>query len=319
MLKELFDKERENLNYFLDQFDQSQMEKILLAIRACEGIVFFTGVGKSGLIAKKIAQTMTSTGTRSLYISPTDALHGDIGIVTEKDLFVMLSKSGESDELLNLLPILKNKHVQTIAVVSNTRSRLSSGCALTIHLPVNQELCPYDMAPTISTTTQMIFGDVLAIALMRIRKFSQDQFVQNHPAGRLGKRITMKVEDLMVKGNALPVCKPENTLVEVLVELSNKRCGCILVTDEKNHLQGIFTDGDLRRSLQVHGEVVLKKTMKELMTSSVKWTVPSQLAWEAMRDMEGEPKKEISALPVLENGTKVVGLIKLHDIIQSGI
>lgn len=319
MLKELFDKEKENLNYFLDRFDQSQMEKILLAIRACEGIVFFTGVGKSGLIAKKIAQTMTSTGTRSLYISPTDALHGDIGIVTEKDLFVMLSKSGESDELLNLLPILKSKHVQTIAVASNTNSRLSRGCALSIHLPVNQELCPYDMAPTISTTTQMIFGDVLAIALMRIRKFSQDQFAQNHPAGRLGKRITMRVEDLMIKGGALPICKPENTLVEILVELSNKRCGCILVADEKDHLQGIFTDGDLRRSLQTHGEVVLKKTMKDLMVSGVKWTIPSQLAWEAMREMEGVPEKEISVLPVLEDGKKVVGLIKLHDIIQSGI
>lgn len=319
MIKELFAKEKESLNYFLDHFDQSQMEKMLFAIRACEGIVFLSGVGKSGLIAQKIAQTMTSTGTRALYISPTDALHGDIGIVTEKDLFVLLSKSGESDELVNLIPILRNKHVQTIALVSNLNSRLARGCNLAINLPINQELCPYDLAPTISTTAQMIFGDVLAIALMRLKNFSQDQFVQNHPAGRLGKRITMKVEDLMVKGSSLPVCKPQSKLVEILVELSDKRCGCILITDEQDELKGIFTDGDLRRALQDHGEAVLDKPIQELMTVSAKWTTPSQLAWDAMRQMETEPKTAVSVLPVLQDDKKVVGLIKLHDIIQSGI
>lgn len=319
LLKELLQKEKEYLNSFFDQLDTRPMEELVSLMKSCEGVIFFTGVGKSGLVAKKIAMTMTSTGTRSLYISPMDALHGDIGIVTEKDIFVLLSKSGESDELMNLLPILRNKHVRMVAVVSNPESRLAKGCDFHVVLPVEKELCPFDMAPTISTTAQLIFGDVLAITLMRQKNFSQDQFAENHPAGRLGKRITMKVQDIMIKGSSIPVCGPHDKLVEVLVELSNKRCGCVLVIDQEKQLQGIFTDGDLRRALQNRGEKVLDTAMGELMTCGAKWIAPNRLAWEAMREMEGDHKKAITVMPVLEEGKKVVGLIKLHDILQTGI
>lgn len=319
MLKELLQKEKEYLNNFFDQFDTAPVEQLLSFMASCKGVIFFTGVGKSGLVAKKIAMTMTSTGTRSLYLSPVDALHGDIGIVSENDLFILLSKSGESDELMNLLPILRNKHVRMVAVVSNPESRLAKACDFHVVLPVEKELCPFDMAPTISTTVQLIFGDVLAITLMRQKNFSQDQFAENHPAGRLGKRITVKVQDIMIKGPSIPVCRANDKLVEVLVELSNKKCGCILIVDAKSHLQGIFTDGDLRRALQSRGEKVLDTPMGELMTPSARWISPSRLAWEAMQEMEGDQKKAITVMPVLEEGQKVVGLIKLHDILQTGI
>jgi len=319
LLKELLQKEREYLNNFFDQLDTEPLQQLLSFMSACKGVIFFTGVGKSGLVAKKIAMTMTSTGTRSLYLSPVDALHGDIGIVTENDLFILLSKSGESDELMNLLPILRNKHVRMVAVVSNPESRLAKACDFHVVLPVEKELCPFDMAPTISTTAQLIFGDVLAITLMRQKNFSQDQFAENHPAGRLGKRITVKVQDIMIKGSSIPICKANDKLVEVLVELSNKKCGCILIVDPKSQLEGIFTDGDLRRALQSRGEKVLDTPMGELLTHSAKWIGPNRLAWEAMQEMEGDHKKAITVMPVLEEGKKVVGLIKLHDILQTGI
>jgi arabinose-5-phosphate isomerase len=320
MLKELLEKGRESLNDFFDKFDQQQMEMLInMILEKTTGMVFFTGVGKSGLIAKKIAQTMTSTGTKSLYISPLDALHGDIGIVNSQDIFFLLSKSGESDELLNLLPILRSKNVKTVAVVSNMSSRLAKSCDTKFHLPCKHELCPFDMAPTVSTTIQMIFGDILAIGLMKKRNFSQDQFAENHPAGRIGKRIHLKVKDLMVQGASLPLCKPDDKIADVLVELSNKRSGCILVVNDEHCLEGIFTDGDLRRSLQNHGPEVLQKPMNELMTVSPKFIAHDVLAIQAMLIMENDQKKAITVLPVLENSTKVVGLIRLHDILQSGI
>lgn len=319
MLKDLIQKERAYLDQFFDRLDFPGLEKALEILRSCSGVVFFTGVGKSGLIAKKIAMTMTSTGTRALYISPMDALHGDIGIVTNQDVFVLLSKSGESDELLNLIPSLRNKGAKLLAMVSNSKSRLAQAVDHSVILHVEKELCPFDMAPTISTTAQMIVGDLLAISLMQLKSFSQDQFAQNHPAGRIGKRITMKVKDLMVQGSALPMCKPTDKLVEVLVELSNKRCGCILITNANQQMQGIFTDGDLRRALQTKGATVLQTPMQDLMTVSAKYIEPQKLAWEAMQIMEGDQKRAITVLPVLEQGQKVVGLIKLHDILQSGL
>ncbi|HRD55460.1 MAG TPA: KpsF/GutQ family sugar-phosphate isomerase [Parachlamydiaceae bacterium] len=319
MISELLKKEREGINHFFDHFDELQMQSIVEMIFANSGILFFTGIGKSGLIAKKIAQTMTSTGTKALYLSPLDALHGDIGIASSQDIFFLLSKSGESDELLNLLPIIRAKQAKSIAVVSNLESRLAKAVDFKIYLPCKEELCPFDMAPTISTTIQMIFGDTLAIALMKKRNFSKDQFVENHPAGRIGKRMSLKVKHLMLQGASLPLCEKNDRLSDILVELSNKKTGCILVLGEGNSLEGIFTDGDLRRSLQHFGSDILDKKMDELMTKTPKWVAAETLAVDAVKIMENDQKKAITVLPVLEGGQKLVGLISLHDILQSGI
>jgi arabinose-5-phosphate isomerase len=318
MLKELLDLKQQYLTHFFEELDLEASNRILETLLACKGKIFLTGVGKSGLIAKKIAVTMTSTGTHALYLSPTDAMHGDLGILTSQDLFIFLSKSGESDELLNLVPHIRNKGAKLIAVVSDPKSRLAHLCHQSITLPLKNELCPFGLAPTTSTSIQMIFGDLLAVALMRKKKFTIDEYALNHPAGRIGKRITVKVQDLMLTGDLLPTCRGEDTLMSTLVILSNKRCGCILIVDGESNLKGIFTDGDLRRALQKNGAVALESKIEQLMTRSPKSIGPDELAWEALKKMEAHPSNEITVLPVVENGT-LLGLIRLHDIVQAGI
>lgn len=319
MLKELFDLKRQYINHFFEAMDLEEAEKFLQALRDCQGTMVFTGVGKSGLVAKKIAVTMTSTGSRALYLSPTNALHGDLGILCEKDVFVLLSKSGESDELLNLVPFLRNKGVKLLAIVSNGKSRLAKACDFSVTLPLEKELCPYNLAPTTSTSIQLIFGDIMAIALMRHQKFSLDQYAMNHPAGSIGKRMIVKVKDLMLRDALVPLCRPADKLVDTLVELSNKRCGCVLIVNDEMIMQGIFTDGDLRRSLQNMGPHVLEKTMGELMTRAPRFIEPERLAWDAMQLMEADQRNAITCLPVIDDKRKVMGLIKLHDIVQSGL
>lgn len=317
MLKDLRDKQKEVSNHFLDTLDLSSAQKILDVLLDCQGIIFITGVGKSGLVAKKIAFTMVSTGTRALYISPTDALHGDLGMVSEKDVFVLLSKSGESDELIHLVPAIRNKGATLCSVVCNPKSRLSAACHHSVILSVQSELCPFDMAPTMSTTAQLMFGDLLTIALMKKKNFGLDQYALNHPSGRIGKRITLRVKDLMMTGDRIPYCPSDTLLSQALVELSNKRCGCLVIVDSKNRLEGIFTDGDLRRALQNKGGEVLHTPINKLMIPNPLWVGPEEMAWEAMKQMEGS--RRITVLPVLDANRTVLGLIHLHDIIQSGL
>lgn len=319
MLKELLKNTHQYINYFFEHIDVSEFEDVFNTIKNCQGMIVLTGVGKSGLVAKKIAATMTSTNTRAIYLSPVNAMHGDLGVVTERDVFIFLSKSGESDELLTLIPSLKNKGVKMIAVVSNKNSRLAKACNKTLHLPLEKELCPFNMAPTTSTTIQMIFGDVISVALMQLNRFSLDDYALNHPAGSIGKRITVKVRDLMIVGDSIPKCHQDDRLVDQLVELSNKRCGCILIVDNQHHLQGIFTDGDLRRALQKNGPEALHLSMKNLMCTNPRTITPNILATEAVKVMENGLKNEVTALPVINDEMQVVGVIKLHDIVQSGI
>lgn len=319
MIRQLLEKERAHVNQFVDSVDVDSLEKLLNVLLECKGLIILSGVGKSGLVAEKISVTLTSTGTRAFFISPTNALHGDIGIVTGQDIVIMLSKSGESDELLNLIPFLRNKHVYIVALVSNASSRLAKAVDHVVVLPNIPELCPFDLAPTTSTLMQLIVGDVLAIALMEHKRFSKDQFAANHPSGRIGRRIVTRVSDLMIRGDSIPTCQPEDKLVDTLVELSNKRCGCVLVLNPQRELLGIFTDGDLRRSLQAKGSVALESTMRILMTQSPRSIQAQTLAWDALHLMEADQNHPITVLPVLDEQKKVVGVIKMHDIIQAGL
>lgn len=318
MLRELFQKQQELLENFYYNFDYAQGEKIFEAIARIDGVVFFTGVGKSGFVAQKIAATMMSTGTKALFLSPIDALHGDLGMVTAKDMVVVLSKSGETEELLQLLPALRNKGAQLIAITSNKFSRLSYAVDLSLELPCSGELCPFDLAPTISTALQMLFGDVLAMALMQKKGITLGEYAENHPAGRIGKRASLKVKDLMLQFEKTPLCSPNHTLKEVLIDFTDKRCGCMIVVDSEMHLQGIFTDGDLRRALQKQGERVLQESLQSLMIARPKAIEAEALAWEAMKLMEEDHKKPVMVLPVLEK-ERVIGLITLHAIIQAGL
>lgn len=319
MLKELLDRQRNYTDHFFATLELQPVEQLIQLLLQSKGVLFFTGVGKSGLVAKKIAFTMVSTGTRAFYVSPTDALHGDLGMVSSQDVFIMLSKSGESDELINLVPAIRNKGATLIGVVCNPYSRLAAACHITVTLPFKHELCPFDMAPTMSTTVQLLFGDLLTIALMRHKNFSIDEYALNHPSGRIGKRITLKVKDLMLTGERIPLCRPQDRLGDILVELSNKRCGCILIADEKLKLLGIFTDGDLRRTLQKMGGQVLDSRVQDVMNPNPSFIAPEILAWDAMKLMEADYTRRIMMLPVIDFEGKILGLIHLHDIIQSGI
>jgi arabinose-5-phosphate isomerase len=318
-LIDLFATQRAYVNHFFDHLDYESVEQMVQMLLDCPGVVFFTGVGKSGIIAQKIAMTMVSTGTRSFHMLPTDALHGDLGIVTDRDLVVFLSKSGESDELLSLVPYIRNKGARPIAVVCQADSRLERACDHIVCLPFHRELCPFGLAPTTSTAIQLLFGDVLAVALMKAKRFSLGEYAQNHPAGRIGKRITVRVRDLMLKGGAVPLCRPDDRLVDTLVELSNKRCGCLLVVGEEEKLEGIFTDGDLRRALQGLGAQALEARIGDLMTRGPRVIEADRLACDAITLMESDQKRPITVLPVLDLESRVEGLIKMHDLVQSGI
>lgn len=319
MLKELLSNGREYLDHFFEHLDLEATEKLLDTLERCKGTLFFSGIGKSEVMARKIAVTMTSTGTRALFIPPTNALHGDIGIVTAEDLFIMFSRGGESEELINLIPSVRNKGAKTIAVVSDGTSRLSRLCDMSISLPLAKELCPFNLVPTISTQIQMIFGDLLTVALMKRKNFTLDEYAGNHPSGKIGRRITTRVQDLMVQGEAMPTCHQEDTILSALVELTQKRCGCIFIIDNEGRVEGIFTDGDLGRALNIHGPDVLKKTMGEMMTKNPRHTSKEKLAWEALQQMEANPGKPITVLAVTDENQKLLGVIKMHDILQAGI
>lgn len=319
IIEDLLNRERESLDYFFSQLDRESLKDFLDTLYHCKGLVILCGVGKSSLVAEKFSVTLTSTGTRSLFLSPTNALHGDIGITTAHDVFIMISKSGESDELLNLIPFLRNKKVKILSIVNNASSRLAKASDLTLTLPVVKELCPFDLAPTTSTVIQMIVGDLLAIALMKMKQFTKDEFVMNHPAGRIGRRLMTKVKDLMITGEDIPLCQPNDKLLDTIIELSNKRCGCVLISNEQSHLLGIFTDGDLRRALQNQGPQVLEARVGSLMTTTPKTIDANELAWVALQKMEEDQKHPVTVLAVLNEENTLTGLIKMHDIVQSGI
>ncbi len=318
MLKKLLEESQTYLTHFFQTVNLLQFEEIVDLCASAQGLLVFTGIGKSGFIAEKIAATLSATGTKAIYLSPMNFLHGDIGILSENDFVFMLSKSGESEELLNLIPFIQRKKAHIVGVISNASSRLAKACHTSMLLPVQKELCSFDLVPTTSSAVQLIFGDILAIALMKTKNFKLEAYALNHPSGSIGKKMTLSVKDLMIVGEDTPLCFPQDKLSNVLVEFSRKKCGALIVTNQDHHLQGIFTDGDLRRALQTHGPHVLEKTMQELMTPSAVSIFSNMLAWDAMKEMQKIPTKWVMVTPVVDEG-KVVGILRMHDIIQSGI
>lgn len=320
MLPELVTVQRDSLMQFYEQLSLQELETLLQTLYACRGLIFCTGVGKSAFVAQKVAATMASTGTRAIFLSSTDALHGDLGMVCPGDVVLFFSKSGESDELISLVPYLRNKGALLTALVNSPKSRLADACSVVLHLANIREICPFDMAPTTSSVTQMLVGDLLAIALMQMHRFGKEDFARNHPAGRLGKRMSIYVRDLMWTGAKIPTCRPLDRLIDVIEQFSSKACGCMLVLDQEGRLCGIFTDGDLRRSLQREGSAVLEMTMQALMTVNPRVMRPDILVWDAMREMEAtETRGAITVMPVLDEERHLVGLLRMHDIIQLGL
>ena len=318
MIKKLIDEQRAHLDYFYEQLDHEAVQKSFDRIAECQGVVFLTGVGKSGFVAQKVAATLMSTGTKAFFLPPLDALHGDLGMVNNKDMVLILSKSGQTEELLHLLPFIRSKGAMTIVATSSGKSRLAAACDDYIHLPCEKELCPFDLAPTTSTELQLLVGDLLSIYLMEKKSFSLDEYAQNHPGGSIGRRASVRVSDLMKEKTQMPLCIADVCLEEVLVDFTEKRCGCLIVVDEKKRLQGIFTDGDLRRALQTKGERVLKERLGDLMTKTARCISSKAPAIDAMKVMESDQQHPIMVLPVVDDG-EVIGIIKMHDLIQSGL
>lgn len=317
-LRLLFAEQHRFMNFFFDNLEYGPLQAFSQACLDCTGVVCFTGVGKSGFIAQKITQTLVSTGTKAVFLSPTDALHGDIGIIGPDDLLVMFSKSGGTEELLRLVPYAKAKGAKLVSVTSVKGNKLEAACDMAIHLPLERELCPFDLAPVTSTAIQMLFGDTVAISLMLSRNLTKDQYAMNHPAGRIGKRLMLHVSDVMISGNALPIVRPDLKVVDTLVELSGKGCGCVLVTDSENKLLGTFTDGDLRRTLQNRGSSALQLEVSEVMSSSPSSTQANVKAVDAMQTMEKGARK-ITFLPVVSDTGSLEGLVTLHHLVGAGL
>lgn len=318
MMKELFTEYQYNLTHFFESIDPNSAQRIFEVLCACSGTIAFTGVGKSGHIAEKISKTLCSTGSPSIYLEAGNALHGDLGILKKNDLLIFISKSGESQELLELVPYAKSKNIQTMSWVSKQGSRLENLCDHAIYLPVKKELCPFNLAPTTSTASQLIFGDIMAIALMRQKSFTKEDFLSNHPQGSLGKRLLVRVKDLMLKGEDLPICFESDPLKASLLELTKKRCGCLCVLDREKKLVGVFTDGDLRRAIQNNLPNLMDEKIGSLMTKNFLFTSPEVLASTALNQMQQIESKQVTILPVLESGN-LVGLLRMHDIVNEGI
>ncbi|MCZ2458377.1 MAG: KpsF/GutQ family sugar-phosphate isomerase [Chitinophagales bacterium] len=297
----------------LASYINESFEKAVYVIARCKGRIVMSGVGKSGVIAQKIVATLNSTGSPSIFMHAADAIHGDLGIVLEDDIVVVLSKSGNSPEIKVLVPLIKNFGNILIGIVGNMDSFLATHADIVLNTTVEQEACPNNLAPTTSTTAQLVMGDAIAVALMELKGFGSNDFAKFHPGGTLGKKLYMHVEDLYSL-NEKPKVLPNQSLKEVIIEMTKKRLGATAVVDEQNNLIGIITDGDLRRMLEQNSDIE-KKQAKDIMTTTPKTITADALAVEALDLMR---KKEITQLIVVEKG-KYSGFIHLHDLIKEGL
>ncbi|HRH40934.1 MAG TPA: KpsF/GutQ family sugar-phosphate isomerase [Pyrinomonadaceae bacterium] len=312
---ELLRLEAAAIEHTANTLNQDSVEKAVELLLNCPSKVVVTGVGKSAIIAQKIADTMTSTGTVAVFVHSSDALHGSLGIITNGDVVIALSNSGETEELLAILPSLKQRNVSIIAIVGNLNSTLSRYADVTLDASVSEEACPLNLAPTTSTTVALSIGDALAMTLSIEKGWTEEDFAANHPAGRLGKRLTLKVSDLMHES---PNISPEANWLEVVKALSKYALGAVSVVDENKKLIGIVTEGDLRRAVEkTSPENFAELSAETMMTKNPITVIPEMLAYEALQLMENRPF-QISVLPVIENN-KSCGMLRLHDIVRSGL
>ncbi len=301
-----------------DRLDPVAFAAAVDLVSGTEGRIVLSGAGTSGVIARKIAATLTSTGTAALFLHPSDALHGALGIVTGDDVAVLISNSGETDELLGLLPYLEHRKVPVIAIVGNLRSTLAGRAAIALDAFAARESCPLNLAPTASTSVALAVGDALAMAVMEVKQLTPEQFAFNHPSGRLGKRLTLRVSDLMARADR-PAVGPDTPWHEVVLAVSRGGQGAVTVEDADSLLLGIVTDGDVRRTVGgTSPDAVESLTAADVMTAEPVSVLPATLAYDALQLMENRPS-QISVLPVVDELGHCVGLVRLHDLVRSGI
>ncbi|HWP31282.1 MAG TPA: KpsF/GutQ family sugar-phosphate isomerase [Fimbriimonadales bacterium] len=286
-------------------------------ILACKGRIVTAGVGKAGDIAKKASSTFSSTGTPSFYLHASDALHGDLGMVTNQDLALLYSNSGETEEILLLIPALRQMGVKKILITGKPESTAAQNCELVLDVSVEREACPHNLAPTTSTTAMLAISDALALAVMNARKFTKDDYALIHPSGTLGKRLLLRVRDTMRKGEDIALVRENLPFLEVLRAITRAGAGAAIVVDDELHLLGLITDGDVRRHLQQFGEKAFELSAKDMMTKNPFTIDADALAVEAIEHFENLPRK-IGEIPVLEEG-RVVGIVMLKDLIRLGL
>ena len=282
---------------------------------SCRGRVVVTGMGKSGHVGRKISATLASAGTPSFFLHPGEASHGDLGMLTATDMVIALSNSGETDEILTILPIIKRLGIPLVTLTGDDHSRLASEADVNIDVSVEQEACPLGLAPTASTTATLAMGDALAIALLEARGFSAEDFARSHPGGRLGRRLLLHIADVMHTGSDVPWVATGATVSSALVEMTRSRLGMTAVVDHADRVLGVFTDGDLRRAIE--NDVDMKRTpIDEVMTRDCVTVAPETLAAQAVHLMQ---ERAINSLPVVDDAMRLVGALNMHDLLREGV
>jgi len=281
----------------------------------CTGRIVVTGMGKSGHIGKKIAATLASTGSPAFFVHPGEASHGDLGMITPTDVVIALSNSGETHEIITILPLIKRMDVPLIALTGNTSSTLASSANTHLDVSVQQEACPLNLAPTSSTTAALAMGDALAIALLESRGFTEEDFALSHPGGSLGRRLLLRISDIMHTDEQTPKVNVDASVRDALMEMTQKGLGMTTVVDQNNKLLGIFTDGDLRRTLDQAIDIH-NTTLEQIMTAHCKTANAHMLAAEALKIMD---QNKINALPIVDQNKQVVGAINMHDLVRAGV
>jgi arabinose-5-phosphate isomerase len=284
-------------------------------ILACQGHVVVIGMGKSGHIANKIAATFASTGTPAFFVHPGEASHGDLGMITKNDVVLAISNSGNTEEILAILPLIKNFNIPLLTLTGKTDSKLAKAANVNLDVSVDQEACHLGIIPTSSTTATLVMGDALAVVLASSRGFTQDDFAKSHPGGLLGRRLLLKIDDLMHTGTAIPKVLEDVTLAQALLEMTAKKLGMTTIVNKQDQLQGVFTDGDLRRVLDKNLDLRSTK-IADVMVRNCKTITVGTLAWEALRLME---KHNITALVVLDKVGNLAGVVHMHDILKAGL
>ncbi len=314
--KKVVNNEISALKKLLPRLDNN-FEKIVQAILNCSGKVIIIGVGKSGHVGRKISSTLSSTGTPSYFLHPSEAIHGDLGVITPTDIILLISNSGQSNEIINLLPTIKKLGVKIISLVGNKNSTIAKQSEYIFDISVEKEACPLDLAPTSSTTVTLVVGDALAISLLEHKKFKKEDFALRHPGGILGKKLLLTVNDLMHKNDSIPLVTIDTSTKDLVIEMTNKKLGVVGVIDSEKKLIGIVTDGDLRRGIERYSNIFKEKTEK-IMTKDPITIKGNILAVDALNVME---KYNITSLFVLEDErSKIpVGIIHIHDILKAGI
>lgn len=298
----------------IDEHFKAAVEMIM----ACPGRTVITGMGKSGIIGRKMAATLASTGTPSFYLHPAEGIHGDLGMVTEGDVVIALSNSGETGDVLHILPSLRRIGAKLIAMVGNPNSTLAKNSDIVLNVGVTREACPLGLAPTSSTTAALAYGDALALALLSKRKFTASQFAVFHPGGSLGRKLLLTVEDIMHSGTENPLVKADISVQDALFVITDKGLGAVSVVDDDNKMLGVLTDGDIRRGLS-KGVDFLKRPVTELMTASPKTITKEKLAAQALHIMESNRPKPITVLPVVDAENHVIGLLHMTDLVRQGV